>query len=61
MRVGGAEVSAIHANFIINRDHASGADVLGLIRQVREKVRRSKGVVLEPEAQLFGRNWEYVL
>ena len=61
VRVGGAEVSAIHANFIINRDHASGADVLGLIRQVREKVRRSKGVVLEPEAQLFGRNWEDVL
>jgi len=57
-RVGDAEVSTVHANFIINRGRASGADVLELIRRVRAGVFAAKGVKLEPEAQLFGRQWE---
>jgi len=61
LRVGGAEVSDIHANFIINRDKASAEDVLELIRQVRAKVYAHAQVILEPEAILVGKDWEDVL
>lgn len=61
LRVGAAEVSPVHANFIVNCGGATGADVLGLIRLVRNRVRAAHGVTLEPEAQLFGKNWEDVL
>lgn len=61
LSVGDAAVSEVHANFIVNRGHASGSEVLALVRQVRERVRAAHGVVLEPEAQLFGRKWEDVL
>ena len=60
-RVGDAEVSSVHANFIINRGHASGADVLELVRRVRARVRQVKGVDLQPEVLLYGRKWEDVL
>jgi len=60
-RVGDAEVSTTHANFIVNRGHATGADVLALIQRVRERVHQTNGVMLEPEAQLFGRDWKDIL
>ncbi len=60
-RVGDAEVSSVHANFIINRGNATGADVLALIRRVRARVREAKGVDLEPEVLLYGREWRDVL
>ena len=60
-RVGDAEVSPVHANFIINRGQATGADVLELVRRVRDRVRRTSGVTLEPEVLLCGRKWEDVL
>jgi UDP-N-acetylmuramate--L-alanine ligase/UDP-N-acetylenolpyruvoylglucosamine reductase len=60
-RVGDAEVSPVHANFIVNRGHASGADVLELVRRVRARVRQAKGVELEPEVLLYGREWKDVL
>jgi len=60
-RVGDAEVSLVHANFIVNRGQASGADVLELIRRVRARVRQVKGVDLQPEVLLYGRKWEDVL
>lgn len=60
-RVGDAEVSPVHANFIINRGHATGADVLELVRRVRARVRAVKGVELEPEVLLYGREWKDVL
>lgn len=61
LRVGDAEVSATHANFIINRGRATGADVLALVRRVREEVRRRRKIELEPEVLLCGRRWEDVL
>jgi len=61
MRVGGAEVSSVHANFIVNRGGATGEDVLELVRRVRQKVREAKGVDLEPEVLLFGKEWRDVL
>ncbi|MEO6005356.1 MAG: UDP-N-acetylmuramate dehydrogenase [Opitutus sp.] len=60
-RVGDAEVSPVHANFIVNRGHATGADVLELVRRVRARVREVKGVDLEPEVLLYGKNWKDVL
>ncbi len=60
-RIGGAEVSPVHANFIVNRGGASAADVIALVRRVRARVRELKGVELQPEVLLFGRRWEEVL
>jgi UDP-N-acetylmuramate dehydrogenase len=53
-RVGDAEISKTHANFIINHGRASAADALACIRQAHEAVRDSFGVRLEPEVRLIG-------
>ncbi len=60
-RVGDAEVSAVHANFIVNRGQASGADVLALVRRIRARVKAARGVDLEPEVLLYGQKWKDVL
>lgn len=60
-RVGGAEVSAVHANFIINRGNATSADIIALMRRVRERARLARGVDLQPEVLLFGQDWRDVL
>lgn len=60
-RVGDAEVSTVHANFIINRGHATSADVIELMRRVRARVEQTKGVNLEPEVLLYGKDWREVL
>lgn len=60
-RVGGAEVSRVHANFVVNMGGATSADVLELVRRVRSVVRRTKGVELEPEVLLYGKDWKDVL
>ena len=60
-RVGDAEVSAVHANFIVNRGQATAADVIALMRRVRERVKTAHGIELEPEVLLYGRDWRDVL
>lgn len=52
--IGGAEVSAKHANFIINRGDATAADVEALIEYVRDKVREVHGVELVHEVRIVG-------
>lgn len=52
-RRGGAVVSEIHANFIVNRDGASAADILGLVEEVKGAVDRATGIVLEEEVALW--------
>jgi UDP-N-acetylmuramate dehydrogenase len=47
--VGDAKVSERHANFFVNTGHASAADMLALIADVRERVRAAYGVTLENE------------
>jgi len=54
IRRGGAEVSARHANFIVNVGEASATDVLMLMGMMRETVQRREGVVLDPEVRLLG-------
>lgn len=54
MRVGQAQVSERHANFIINLGGATAADVLALMAAVHRRVRERCGVRLEPEVRLLG-------
>ncbi|HYS78454.1 MAG TPA: UDP-N-acetylenolpyruvoylglucosamine reductase, partial [Candidatus Dormibacteraeota bacterium] len=49
MAVGGAVVSEIHANFIINRGGATFRDVASLIDRIREAVVKTTGMTLETE------------
>ena len=51
--VGGAKISEIHANFIVNSQSASAEDVKKLIRLVQEKVFEQTGVFLEPEVRMI--------
>jgi UDP-N-acetylmuramate--alanine ligase len=60
-REGDAEVSPVHANFIVNHDHARAADVIELVRRVRAQVEQIHGVRLEPEVLLYGRDWKEFL
>jgi UDP-N-acetylmuramate dehydrogenase len=53
-RIGGAEVSEKHANFIINRDQASATDIEELIEHVRRTVREVHGVELVHEVKIIG-------
>ncbi|MDA0347237.1 MAG: UDP-N-acetylmuramate dehydrogenase [Verrucomicrobia bacterium] len=59
--VGGAEVSDVHANFIVNRGTATASDVISLINELRKKVYQKTGYELEPEVILFGDKWENYL
>lgn len=52
--VGDAQVSEVHANFIVNQGAASAKDVLALIRKVRAAVARKTGVKLELELKVVG-------
>jgi UDP-N-acetylmuramate dehydrogenase len=52
-RIGAAEVSTKHANFIVNRGGASCADVLALIERVRAEVREKHGIELETEVHVL--------
>jgi UDP-N-acetylenolpyruvoylglucosamine reductase len=60
-RVGDAEVSLVHANFIVNRGHATSADIIGLVRRIRARVKSARGIDLEPEVLLYGREWRDIL
>jgi len=53
-RVGDAQVSEKHANFIVNRGNASAKDVLALIQKVRGQVARKTGVKLDLELKVVG-------
>lgn len=55
-REGGAEISTVHANFIVNHGGATAKDVLALVERARVKVRETTGVELETEVQLIGRD-----
>ncbi|MEZ4216284.1 MAG: UDP-N-acetylmuramate dehydrogenase [Myxococcota bacterium] len=52
---GGAQISTVHANFIVNRGDASADDVLALVERARRSVREAFGVELETEVEILGR------
>ncbi|NNF40035.1 MAG: UDP-N-acetylmuramate dehydrogenase [Woeseiaceae bacterium] len=53
-RIGGAEVSTKHANFIINRENASASDIEDLIEHVRDTVIEVHGISLQHEVRIVG-------
>jgi UDP-N-acetylmuramate dehydrogenase len=53
LRVGDAEVSPEHANFLVNHGRATAAEFADLMEQVRAKVREASGVELEPEVEIW--------
>ena len=53
-RIGGACVSQLHGNFFVNDAHATAADVLALIDQVKAVALEKRGIALETEVQIIG-------
>jgi UDP-N-acetylmuramate dehydrogenase len=53
-RIGGAEISAKHANFIVNKGKASASDILELMQLVQKKVFDRFDINLEPEVKIVG-------
>lgn len=60
-RIGDAEVSSVHGNFMVNRGRATSGEVVALVRRVRAEVKCQTGTVLQPEVLLYGGNWEDLL
>lgn len=54
LTVGGAQVSALHAGFIINTGTATASDIINLMEIVRATVYEESGVLLEPEVRIIG-------
>jgi len=52
-RVGDAQVSELHANFIVNRGGATASDVKALMDKIVQEVKKKHGIVLEPEICIF--------
>ena len=55
-RIGGAMVSDKHANFIVNEDHAKATEILALVKEIQQEVRKQFGVELITEVEKF--NWK---
>lgn len=53
-RIGGAAVSTVHGNFIVNEGEATAADVLALIDLIRRTAREARGIELETEVEIVG-------
>lgn len=52
--IGGAQVSEVHANFIVNTGGAKASDVRSLMELVSSEVEKAYGITLEPEVRLLG-------
>jgi len=53
-KIGGAEISTMHANFIVNNSTANSRDILDLITVIQQKVLQKKGIFLQPEVRMIG-------
>lgn len=58
LRVGGAEVSPMHGNYIVNTGDATAADVMTLMKMLRSRVEDRWGIRLDPEVKLIGSEGE---
>jgi UDP-N-acetylenolpyruvoylglucosamine reductase len=54
MRVGGARVSNVHGNFVVNDGGATAADLLELIGKIQAIALEKRGIKLETEVQVVG-------
>lgn len=55
LRVGGAEVSRRHANFVVTHDGCTAGDVIEILEEVAARVRAHSGVDLQREVQIWRR------
>ena len=55
-RIGDAQISEKHGNFVINRGRATAREVLALIKKIGRRVEEERGVTLELEVKIVGRN-----
>lgn len=53
-RIGGAVVSDVHGNFIINEGNATATDVLKLIELIKQRAKAARGIDLETEVEIIG-------
>jgi UDP-N-acetylenolpyruvoylglucosamine reductase len=53
-RVGGAVVSDVHANFIVNDGAATARDILELIARIQQRAKAARGIDLETEVEIIG-------
>jgi len=53
-KIGGAEISTMHSNFIINSSSASSRDIYELITVIQQKILQNKGIYLQPEVRMIG-------
>jgi UDP-N-acetylmuramate dehydrogenase len=60
LRIGGAEISPMHANYFVNTGGATASDVRALIERAQREVLARFDVRLEPEVKLIGRWGEYL-
>ncbi len=58
-RKGNAEISTMHANFIVNKGGAKASDILLLISIIQKKVQKKHGILLHPEVKCLG--WDQIL
>ena len=54
LKVGDAEISKMHANFIINNSSANSKDIFELITLIQKKILQNKGIFLQPEVRMIG-------
>ena len=54
LREGNAQISPLHANFIVNSNHAKAIDIHKLILIIQKKVKASYGLLLQPEVKQLG-------
>ena len=52
--IGGAQVSNMHSNFIVNNGDATSEDIYRLITVIQQKVLQKKGIFLHPEVRMIG-------
>lgn len=56
LQIGGAQMSEMHCNFLINTGNASAADIENLVHEVQARVQKNSGIVLEAELKFLGKN-----
>lgn len=54
--IGDAEVSSLHAGFIVNKGNATAEDILELIKHIKQQVKEKFNVDIEEEIQILGEN-----
>ena len=58
-KIGGAEISTMHSNFIVNNSSATGKDIYELITVIQQKVLQKEGIYLQPEVRMIGFDYPY--